>query len=46
MVSYTHNTSCLRVINMFPFVLLLNHPRNSPTPPTSKEERIIAIFII
>ena len=30
MVSYTHITSCLRVINMFPFVPLLNHPRISP----------------
>ena len=30
MVSYTHITSCLRVINSFPFVPLLNHPRISP----------------
>ena len=30
MVSYTHITSCLRVINIFPFVPLLNHPRTSP----------------
>ena len=30
MVSYTHITSCLRVINIFPFVPLLNHPRISP----------------
>ena len=30
MVSYTHITSCLRVINIFPFVPLLNHPPISP----------------